>query len=83
MVASVQNILETILRLPETDRAEIAQRVIESLPDDYDLMPLIRPDIESAWRSEIRRRANELADGTAETSPGPDVLREVRERLQQ
>ncbi len=73
MIANTEQIAAAALALPEDDRLELADRLIESLdgpPDD---------DVERAWTDEIARRLEEVRSGKAVTVP----WEEVRKRLQE
>jgi len=62
MTESANNLLEQVLSLPEHDRAEIANRLLESLdraPDE---------EVDEAWAHEIERRCAALDSGEAVTS---------------
>jgi putative addiction module component (TIGR02574 family) len=73
MDESPQNILDLALRLPDSDRAAIAASLINSLDADSDL------DVEEHWDAEIKRRVEEIDNGTVELIP----LSAVREKLAQ
>lgn len=64
-----------ILKLPRSERAELAQRLLVSL-DDRD------PTIEAAWNEEIKRRLAEVEAGLVDTIPAEDVLAEARALLE-
>ena len=73
MIANTEQIVAAALALPEDDRLELADRLIESLdgpPDD---------DVERAWADEIARRLEEVRSGKVVTVP----WEEVRKRLQE
>lgn len=73
MIASTEQIVAAALALPEDDRLELADRLMESLdgpPDD---------DVERAWADEIARRLEEVRSGKVVTVP----WEEVRKRLQE
>ncbi len=61
-----------LLKLPATDRARLAERLIASLDDDT--------EVEAAWLAEVRRRDAELQTGAAESIPLEDALASIRER---
>jgi len=65
-----------VLQLPDSDRAELARQLIASLDD--------APPAEhqTAWLDIARRRAAEIAAGTAECVSLEDALRRARESLQ-
>ncbi len=64
MVAEVRRIVEQALKMPVRERAEIAQRLLESLDQQMD------SDVESAWQSEVERRISELDSGRVACIPG-------------
>jgi putative addiction module component (TIGR02574 family) len=71
MVEEARKIVERALKMPARERAEIAQRLLESLDLQMDT------DVESAWQSEVERRISELDSGQVACIP----WEEVRERL--
>ncbi|MDR3569545.1 MAG: addiction module protein [Syntrophobacteraceae bacterium] len=71
MVEETRKIVEKALKMPARERAEIAQRLLESLDRQRDI------DVESAWQSEVERRISELDSGQVACIP----WEEVRERL--
>ena len=73
MIANTEQIVAAALALPEDDRLELIDRLIESLdgpPDD---------DVERAWADEIARRLEEVRSGKVVTVP----WEVVRKRLQE
>jgi len=71
VVEEVRKIVEQALKMPARERAEIAQRLLESLDRQMDM------NVESAWQSEVERRISELDSGQVACIP----WEEVRERL--
>lgn len=63
------------LKLPATDRARLAERLIASLD------PEPEESAEEAWVREIERRVEELRTGNVRTRPAEDVLRGIRSKL--
>ena len=61
--------------LSETERAELALSLIESLDGPPD------PDVEEAWRLEIERRAGQIERGEVQLIPGDDVFARLRRQL--
>ena len=61
--------------LPESQRAELALALLESLdgPDD--------PDVDQAWADEIERRVGEIERGEVELIPGDEVFAKLRRKL--
>jgi putative addiction module component (TIGR02574 family) len=75
MDTQAEQILQTALRLPVDDRAEIAESLIQSIDEER------AAEIEAAWAEEIRRRIEEIDNGQAQMVPWDEVIRSMRERL--
>lgn len=73
-------LLEQALSLPDADRASIAQSLWDSLPEDYDPVAHMDPEIRQAWMNEIQRRLNEVDEGRAILREGEDVMRRLKEK---
>ncbi len=71
MSEASREILKKALSLKESDRAELAGALIESLEGEAD------PGAEAAWEAEIKRRLAVLDSKSVETVPWS----KVRERL--
>jgi putative addiction module component (TIGR02574 family) len=71
MEETPQQILDQALRLPESDRAALAASLLSSLDAEID------SDAEEKWDAEIKRRLEEIDNGTVELVP----LSVVREKL--
>ncbi len=69
-------LLESSMRLPPQDRSRLAARLIESLDDADDDIP-----ISDAWRAELDRRVAAVSNGTLRTVPHQEVMSEVRALL--
>jgi putative addiction module component (TIGR02574 family) len=69
-------ILEGALHLPESDRAFIAEKLIESLDADD------APPVSDEWREEIRRRAAAIDRGEVKLIDGEKVFKEAFEALE-
>ncbi|WP_417738001.1 addiction module protein [Rosistilla oblonga] len=69
-----QQLLESALSLPESDRAEIAASLIHSLDTESD------KDADAAWAAEIHRRVESIDNGQVNLIPWDDVMREMRDR---
>jgi len=67
-----QQILDQALRLAERDRAALAVTLINSLDPQEDL------DCDEKWDAEIKRRLEEIDNGTAELVP----LSSVRQKIE-
>lgn len=67
-------ILETeALRLTPSERAALAQRLLESLDEDV--------EIEEAWATEVERRIADVESGAVQLIPIAEALARVRAAL--
>jgi len=62
-------------QLSETERAELALSLIESLDGPAD------PNVKEAWRVEVERRIGEIERGEVQLIPGDEVFARLRRRL--
>jgi putative addiction module component (TIGR02574 family) len=76
MSATVTELTEQALGLSESERAELAHRLLLSLDD------VAEEGVEEAWEEEIARRVERVRNGTAKGRPAEDVLGDIRARLQ-
>jgi len=74
MNSQSQEVLQSALKLSESDRAEIAASLIESLDAEED------EDSDALWAVEIERRLGAIDRGEVKTVPWDDVLAEMRQR---
>lgn len=63
----VEQLYEAAAQLPETDRAELAGLLLESIEDPSD------EGVEEAWAREIERRMDEYRAGRVKTIAWSDV----------
>ena len=75
MPRDVTEIFEEASTLPESDRAELAGRLLESLHGEPD------EDVEAAWAAEIERRIRQLDSGEVKTIPWEEVRAKLYARL--
>ncbi|HJZ80516.1 MAG TPA: addiction module protein [Pyrinomonadaceae bacterium] len=75
METEFEQLKNDLLMLPLESRASLAHALIKSLDDAVD------EDAESVWFQEIRRRDDEIRNGTAKLKPANEALREARELL--
>jgi putative addiction module component (TIGR02574 family) len=75
MSTKAEAVLTLALDLPESDRAEIAAALIESLE------PPAEADVEEAWRQEVARRVAAIDAGEVELIPWEQVREELYARL--
>jgi putative addiction module component (TIGR02574 family) len=69
-----QQLLQSALALPESDRAEIAASLIHSLDSDID------NNIDEAWAQEIKQRIESIDKGQVKLIPWDDVMLEMGAR---
>lgn len=74
MTQHAQQILEHALTLSAEERAELAERVLESLDAPQ------RKRIDQEWAAEADDRVRAVERGELPTIPAEDVYREYRER---
>ncbi len=72
MTQAVAQILEEAEQLSAPERAELADRIVESLAHD------IPPDIAQAQITEVRRRIAQVEAGEVALIPGEEALAHVR-----
>jgi hypothetical protein len=69
-----QDLLAELLDLPRADRLDVLQELLDSLEDsDVEADADMDPDIEAVWMVEIRRRYQEVREGTAKLTPWDKV----------
>lgn len=72
MPMTLEQLAAEALHLPTEARAQLADRLVESL----DAAELNR--IDKLWASEARRRLDEILQGKVETIPGEEALARAR-----
>lgn len=75
MNTAIQELLDTALRLPENDRADLAASLIESLDQPFD------PDAQTAWAEEVRRRLADLDSGAVKAIPWDEARQAIGGRV--
>ena len=73
MANAVDKLIQDALSLSADDRAELADRLVESLD------PLTDEEIRQAWAAEAIRRRNEVREGLVQTIPEDVVAKRVRD----
>jgi len=74
MATSAKDLYEQALSLDETERAALANLILQSLePTD--------PDAEEAWAEEIKLRVKELENGAVETISWDEVRSKLAAKL--
>mgnify|MGYP003952290755 CR=1 FL=1 len=71
MNTTAKQLYDNALHLPDSERAELAAWLIESLDPDVDR------EVDEAWGAEIKHRVDELGSGTVSTVPWPDARRMI------
>jgi putative addiction module component (TIGR02574 family) len=61
------------LKLPPSERAHLAERLIASLDEDG--------EIEEAWAAEVERRVAEIESGTVQMIPADEAIARARQSL--
>jgi putative addiction module component (TIGR02574 family) len=72
MTKAVAEILRDAVQLSPPERAELADRLVETLASE------ISPDIERAHVAEVRRRIAQVESGEVSLIPGEQALENVR-----
>ena len=76
-MATFEEIFRDAMALPPDARAELTERLVESLAQD------ISPEITSAQLAEVRRRIAQVESGEVELIPGDEALARLRSLLAQ
>lgn len=74
MPATIEQLTHDALTLPETERAHLAQSLLQSLE------PSAEEGVEDAWDAEVSRRLELVRQGTAQGRPADEVFRAIRAR---
>ena len=76
-MATSEEVFRNAMALPPEARAELTERLVESLAQD------ISPEITEVQLAEVRRRIAQVESGEVELIPGDEVLARVRSLLAQ
>lgn len=82
---TVDSLLDQAKVLPAEARAELAERLYDTLPPLPE-MPVKwdnEEEAETAWQTELNRRLDEVANGTMELVPWDQAFEEMREDFRQ
>lgn len=77
MSKDAEILFDAVLKLSESDRAELAAQLIDSLDSEF-----ADEGIAESWRIEIERRTAEIENGTVETVPWREALRQIKDGRQ-
>lgn len=72
---TLESIASDALLLPLEQRLSLAHQMLLSVDSETD------PDVDKAWDEEIQKRIREYDNGEVSAIPGPEVFRQVREKL--
>lgn len=79
-MATKDDIFNGALNLPPEERAELAQRLLDSLDDGGALSETDQRAVDEAWDLELERRVMELREGRVKGIPLAEIRREFAER---
>jgi len=74
MTEHAERVKQEVLQLPESDRAELAHLLIESLDEIEEV------GAEAAWDAELERRLKRVEEGESHSHPAHEVLAEIKDR---
>jgi putative addiction module component (TIGR02574 family) len=72
MGAEAKRVLDEGLALPDEERRQVAEALLDSLADSS------RHEIDPAWRDEVLRRVEGIRSGTVTPVPWSEVRRQIR-----
>jgi len=77
-MATKENLLSNVLRLPPEERAEVAHKLLLSLEEGGE-----DPEAQAEWSAELERQAREVLDGSVKTVSWEQVEERIGARLGQ
>ena len=75
-----QPVFHAALSLPPASRAELAELLWASLPDNSTDAGF-SPHVREAWMDEAKRRMREIDEGKVELISGEEVMERLRQRM--
>lgn len=75
MSRNIEELFREAAELPETERAELAALLLESIEGEPD------EGVEAAWAEEVERRVRQIDAGEVETIPWEEVRAKLYARL--
>jgi len=69
MGKTAQSIYEAAMALPDEERAELADRLLDSLPAPF------MSELHPSWKAELKRRSDEIEKGEVSPIPWEEVKR--------
>ena len=76
MATNIERVAEQAMKLPAESRAELADRLVESLDSE------VIGRIDRLWLDEAKRRRDEVRSGRVKTISGEDARRRVRRAVE-
>ena len=76
MTQAALDLREQLARLPEEDRAALADFLLDSLSPEYEAK------LEEEFEAELKRREEEILSGRVVGVPAEQVMAELRERYE-
>ena len=77
MSMTIDQITTEAMQLPVSSRAELAEKLVESLDFTED------EATRAAWAAEVIRRRDDVRSGRVQTIPGEQVMAEIRQMFGQ
>ena len=74
---SIERLMKEALSLPNALRAQLAERLVESLVFDID------GTVQKLWTAEAKQRRDEIRSGIVEPIPGKEALAQIRRIIAQ
>jgi putative addiction module component (TIGR02574 family) len=71
MSRSSEQLISSLMQLPVSDRAEVADAILASLQPEIDGDSLVT--VRDAWSNEIRNRMDDIDSGRARAVPSEDA----------
>ena len=75
MIETTSDLIQAALNLPETQRVQIVDALLESLSPDS------AEPLNASWLAEIERRSNAIDEGSDTTVPWDEIRTRTRQRL--
>jgi hypothetical protein len=77
IMLSIERLMKEALSLPNALRAQLAERLVESLEFDID------GTVQKLWTAEAKQRRDEIRSGVVEPIPGEEALAQIRRIISQ
>jgi hypothetical protein len=74
---SIERLMKETLSLPNALRAQLVERLVESLEFDIDRT------VQKLWTVEAKQRRDEIRSGMVEPIPGEEALAQIRQSIAQ